>query len=163
MELQTITRQALLDRVSGVIKNLSDEQLQQAAEQIDAWVAAAEKATEPLEFTVSPRASGRRPYLRLPLRATKPSPKAVMEVGEAYCASSFLQQLHANIVWWNQNYAALYREKTLVGHYIAISGGEVFVAETYEAAFRKACDANKDATPYIIFLNAESDRKSHAD
>lgn len=92
MAVQPITRQALLNKMTNVIKNLPDDQLQQAWAQIDGWatpgVADGQDSVgqrvaddeEGLTFDVTPKVNAKIQYLRLPLRITKSVTKAVMEV-----------------------------------------------------------------------------------
>lgn len=174
MAVQTLSRQVLLDKMSSVFRNLSDDQLQQLWEDISGWQDAAvtrqangvaDRAVDSnavLEFTISPQKAVHPGHVRLPIHTTKPLTKAVMEIGEMDDTAAFTQRLHANIAWWNENYAGLRNDPALAEQYVAISNGALFSGNTYAEALRKANQADKDAAPYIFFLKAPNGLNRHA-
>lgn len=174
MAVQPITRQALLNKMTNMIKNLPDDQLQQAWAQIDSWatmtamqaqdrvVQRDANGEEVLEFDVTPQPTGAIHYLRLPIRMKKLPPNAVMEVDETYETASFTRHLHTNIEWWNRHYATLCKDASLHGQYVAVSNGELFSGATYWEVYQKAREVQAEAVPYIFFLKSPNGLLTHA-
>lgn len=165
MSIQTITRQALLKKVTEVVNQLPDERLQQVWKQFDAWATIAVQREEEaiVEFAVAPRQEMGKPLLRLPIRSTSMPSKAHMEVAEpAKDDSLFMQRLQANIEWWNQHFAQIRNNTALHDRYIAISDGEVFTGTSYEEAYSKARAAYPNGVPYLFFLKAPDGSTNYA-
>lgn len=165
MSIQPISRQALFKKMVDVVNKLPNEKLQQVWQQFNAWETALaqsdkDKSTsngadvqEIVEFVVPPRVGAQKPLIRLPMRSTTPVPAAIMEVGEAADdTDTFMQQLRANIEWWNRNYAQIHNDPTLVGRYVAISTGAVFAGDNYLEVYHNVRQVHPDGVPYIFLI-----------
>lgn len=175
MSTQIITRQALFKKMAEVVDQLPNEKLWQVWQQVDGWktvpaqlddnknMSSGADLQEVVEFVVPPRAGMRKPLIRLPMRATTPVPAVIMEVGEAADdTDTFMQQLRTNIEWWNQNYAQIQNDPTFVGHYVAITDGELFVGDSYMEVYHNARQVYPDSVPYIFYLKSTQEATDHA-
>lgn len=175
MAIQTITRQALFKKMAEVVNQLPNEKLLLVWQQFNAWETALaqsddNKATsndtdvaEIIEFVVPPRLSTQKPLIRLPMRSTTPVAAAIMEVGEAADnTDTFMQQLRANIEWWNQNARKICNDPTLVGHYVAIANSEVFAGDSYLEAYHNVRQIYPNSVPYIFYLKSAQKATYHA-
>jgi hypothetical protein len=165
MSIQSMTRQALFRKMAEVVSNLPNEDLPKLWQQLAAWEAMIAQADtdksahsstevhqEVIEFVVAPRLGTQQPFLRLPIRTTTPVSAAIMEVGAvADAAIREMDQLQANILWWNQHFAQIWRDATLYNRYVAIANGELFTADTYADAYQNALQVHPDSLPYIFF------------
>jgi hypothetical protein len=175
MAIQPMSREALFKKMADVVNNLPTEQLPQLWQQMNAWESAFAQAGNDdstshsadgqavVEFVVPARLGAQKPLIRLPLRSTTPIPAAIMEVGEAADeADTFMQQLRANIEWWNQHYAQICNDASLAGHYVAIANGEIFAGDSYMAAYAQVRQVHPNGVPYILLLPSAQEAIHHA-